>query len=181
MATPKLAVTRSRPSLAESDVWAMASRQRAGPGNHRRYGCPAEPRNILTAVAADGVAVAATSLQDPSQRFQHGVTRRVAVGVVDPLEEVDIDHYAGERCAVELRGTPLLLKRGEEARRFSNLVRGSQRAISWRAARLQDPRGGYQPGQQFSGMIGLARKLSAPAAMACTMSLVSFLLVTIIR
>jgi hypothetical protein len=67
-----------------------------------------EKHELLAAVAADPVDLARLALEDLRQPLQHRVTGLVAVGVVDALEPVEVDHHAGDGLVQALAMLPHL-------------------------------------------------------------------------
>src|SRR5205823_12308859 len=62
-----------------------------------RGGAGEQDGELLTAVPADHVRPAQRTGQAAGDLADHRVADQVAVGVVDPLEVVDVDHDRGDR------------------------------------------------------------------------------------
>ena len=65
---------------------------------------------LLAAVARDDVHRALLPLEQAGELLEHPVAHQVAVGVVDLLEVVDVDHHAGEHGGVPGGAVHLLLQ-----------------------------------------------------------------------
>ena len=57
---------------------------------------------LLAAHATDNIDAAQRIAQDLAQFPQNGVTRLVAIGIVDVFEAIDIEHEQGKRMAIAL-------------------------------------------------------------------------------
>ena len=81
-------------------------------GKHGRLqvGVGADDEEFLASDPADAVAPPCRFAQHVGDFAQHMITGGVAVGVVDVLEMVDVDHHHGERLVGAQRATPGLVE-----------------------------------------------------------------------
>ena len=101
VATPKLAVTLS---VRRVGVGEMVDLERLDLGPHAlgevhravEVGAGQHHGQLLAAVAGGLVDLAGRLLEDPGHLAQHDVALLVAVGVVDRLEVVEVDHHQAE-------------------------------------------------------------------------------------
>ena len=64
--------------------------------HHVRLHVAGHDQELVSAPAHEGVRLAAGPLQDLADLHEDPIPRRVPVGVVDPLEPVEVDHHQGE-------------------------------------------------------------------------------------
>ena len=92
-AAPMLIVTWSFPPGNSKAALAIALRKpRQGPLDFGDRRAVEDHGKLLAAVAGDGIALAQDPPQDTAGAAQNLVARLVAVGVVEPLELVQVDH-----------------------------------------------------------------------------------------
>src|SRR6185437_156336 len=97
-----------------------------------------EHAKLVSAQAGDGIAVADRIAQDLGDFAQHAVARKVAAGVVDDLEPIEVEitqHVLALAAVAALRRllqTPLELAAVDEAR--ERIVRGLIRHLARKAA-----------------------------------------------
>ncbi|OHB82573.1 MAG: hypothetical protein A2V98_21700 [Planctomycetes bacterium RBG_16_64_12] len=69
---------------------------------------------LLAAVAANAIAFPANCFQQSRDQPEEGISHRMAVGVVDLLEEVHVNHGTRQRITGSTRPAPLVLKKLKE-------------------------------------------------------------------
>ena len=120
-ATPTLAVTSIAPGAVEPcDTTRASIRARirsASSSAPSSAGLRQGDHELLAAVARRLVDPARLELEDAADRAQHLVALQVAVGVVDLLEVVDVEHDQRQLVAEALGARRLLLDQLAEAAR----------------------------------------------------------------
>src|SRR5207302_8126196 len=69
-----------------------------------------DQRELFAAVTRADVRLAGAGQEDLRQLREHGIAIQVAVGVVDLLEVVEVDHQEGDRVVMAARPLHLLQK-----------------------------------------------------------------------
>ena len=132
-----------------------------GPPQGLRLCCFGQDDAELFAAVAPGDVAGANALgEHAAELANHLVARLVAVQIVDPLEEVDVEHHARQRRVIALRPPPFatqVVEQGAAVRQSGDRVGVGDRAQA--VLELGEPRTGPQPGRQLVAIDGLLEKV----------------------